>query len=98
MQRLFVTSMDIAPKDHVAMQASFQRHVDNAVSKTVNLPQAATVEQVQAIFLLAHRLRCKGITVYRFGSKAEQPVSLIGPELALGAETSGACSPERCYY
>lgn len=95
---LFVTSMDIAPKDHVAMQACFQRHVDNAVSKTVNLPQTATVEHVKRIFLLAHRLRCKGITVYRFGSKAEQPVSWIGPELTLDTEISGGCSPERCYY
>jgi ribonucleoside-diphosphate reductase alpha chain len=97
-KRLFVTSMDIAPKDHVAMQACFQRHVDNAVSKTVNLPQTATVDHVRRIFLLAYRLRCKGITVYRFGSKADQPVAWASPEPKLGDETSGGCSPERCYY
>ncbi|MFQ6092724.1 MAG: adenosylcobalamin-dependent ribonucleoside-diphosphate reductase [bacterium] len=97
-RRLFVTSMDIAPADHVAMQATFQRHVDNAVSKTVNLPETATVDQVRQIYLLAYRLKCKGITVYRFGSRAEQPVSWGRPELILEPEETGGCSPERCFY
>ena len=97
-RRLFVTSMDIAPKDHVAMQACFQRYVDNAVSKTVNLPQEATVDHVRQIYLLAYRLKCKGITVYRFGSRGEQPVSWGRPELVLEPEETGGCSPERCFY
>ena len=97
-RRLFVTSMDVSPKDHVSMQACFQRYVDNAVSKTVNLPQKATVDHIRQIYLLAYQLKCKGITVYRFGSKADQPVSWGRPELALESEETGACSPERCFY
>jgi ribonucleoside-diphosphate reductase alpha chain len=97
-RNIFVTSMDIAPRDHVAMQASFQRFVDNAVSKTVNLSQDATIDHVRRIYHLAYTLKCKGITVYRFGSKAEQPVSWGRPALALEPEETGACSPERCFY
>jgi ribonucleoside-diphosphate reductase alpha chain len=54
------------------MQAAFQNHVDNAVSKTVNLPETATAKEVSKIYLLAWRLKCKGITVYRYGSKEKQ--------------------------
>jgi ribonucleoside-diphosphate reductase alpha chain len=54
------------------MQAAFQKHVDNAVSKTVNLPKNATIDAVRKVFWLAYRLKCKGTTVYRYGSKAQQ--------------------------
>ena len=75
-RRIFATALDIAPEWHVRMQAAFQKHTDNGVSKTVNLPRAATQADVRDVFLLAHRLRCKGITIYRYGSKPEQVLTM----------------------
>jgi ribonucleoside-diphosphate reductase alpha chain len=69
---IFVTAHDIEPVQQVRMQSIFQDHVDNAVSKTVNLPMSSTVDDVRTIFLLAHELHCKGITVYREGTKPGQ--------------------------
>lgn len=71
-RRLFSIAHDIAPEFHVRMQAVFQKYVDNAVSKTINLPKDVTLEQTRAVFLLAHKLKCKGITIYRYGSKRRQ--------------------------
>ena len=71
-QRLFDTALDVAPEWHVKMQAAFQKYTDNAVAKTVNLLFEATLEDVRKIFMLAYSLKCKGITVYRYGSKKEQ--------------------------
>jgi len=71
-RRLFVTAQDIDPAWHVRMQAAFQEHVDSAVSKTVNLRRDATPEDIAKTYLLAHELRCKGITVFRDGSRADQ--------------------------
>jgi ribonucleoside-diphosphate reductase alpha chain len=79
-QRLFVTALDIDPEWHLRMQAAFQKHTDNAVSKTVNLPKSASVSDVRNVFRMAVELKLKGITVYRYGSRAAQPLSLVSPE------------------
>ncbi|WP_292517274.1 adenosylcobalamin-dependent ribonucleoside-diphosphate reductase [Methanoculleus sp.] len=72
---LFKTALEIAPEHHVRMQAAFQKHVDNAVSKTVNLPESATVDDIARVFSLAHDLGCKGITIYRYRSRPDQVLS-----------------------
>jgi ribonucleoside-diphosphate reductase alpha chain len=71
-RRTFVTALDISPGWHVRMQAAFQKYTDNGVSKTVNLPHSATLRDVRDVYLLAHEMKCKGITVYRYGARAGQ--------------------------
>jgi ribonucleoside-diphosphate reductase alpha chain len=75
LRRLFVTAHDVPPKHHVRMQAAFQRHSDSGVSKPINLPSSATKADVADAFLLAHALGCKGLTVFRSGSREDQVLS-----------------------
>jgi ribonucleoside-diphosphate reductase alpha chain len=89
LKALFVTSHELAPEVHVRMQAAFQRHTDNAVSKTVNLPETATPADIAQIIQLAHHLRCKGITVFRDGCKGSQVLSLGIPDRSAAASGTG---------
>jgi ribonucleoside-diphosphate reductase alpha chain len=103
-RRIFVTAYDVPPEDHVRIQSVFQTEVDNAVSKTINLPMDSTPNEVRKIYDLAHRLGCKGITVYREGSKPGQVITLAeGPKVCPDCGSSlryesGSFVCEACGY
>ena len=103
-KRLFVTALDIEPVWHVRMQAVFQKSTDNAVSKTVNLPNDAKSEDVREIYDLAWKLKCKGVTVFRYGSKPEQVLYIgeiktkEGTFVSAQSEYAGGCPTQNCPF
>jgi ribonucleoside-diphosphate reductase alpha chain len=94
-QRVFVTAHDITPEWHVRMQAAFQEYCDSAISKTTNFPYTATPEDVRAIYELAFQLGCKGVTVYRDGSRDNQVLSTGATEKAKAAREGGEARTEK---
>lgn len=95
-KNLFRTALEIPPEQHVRVQAAFQKHVDNAVSKTVNLPTEASPSDVAAAYMLAYQLGCKGVTVFRYGSKSEPLLELGLGETPEERENFTKCDPEAC--
>jgi len=95
-KKTFATAFDINPMDHLKIQAAFQEYTDNAVSKTINLPESATLEDVEKIYLAAYDLKLKGITIYRYGTKTGQVLTreeLYEKEIA---DTTGSCFRNIC--
>ncbi len=95
-KRLFKTSHDISTEWHVKIQAAFQKYTDNAVSKTVNFPPNATKEDVEKVYILAYKNGCKGVTIYRYGSRDQQVLN-IGGEKVESLKIAPRPRPERTH-
>ncbi len=95
-RNLFRTALEIDPHHHLRIQAAFQRHVDNAVSKTINLPHDTSAETIAEIYLQAWKLGLKGVTVYRYGSREDQVLELGVGETAVEHEHLAHCDPHAC--
>jgi len=83
-KEIFASAFEVPAKQHIKIQAAFQKHVDNAVSKTINLPENASVSEIKKIYMLAWKSKCKGITIYRDKSREKQ--------VLYSGETGGCCS------
>jgi ribonucleoside-diphosphate reductase alpha chain len=97
----FPTASEIAPEWHLRMQAAVQRHVDAAVSKTINLPATATADDIRAVYLAAWKAKVKGITVFRYGCREGQVLTFAAPEPAIpqaGSDFSGGCVGRVCEF
>lgn len=107
-KRIFVTAFDVKPRQHLRIQAAFQKYTDNSVSKTINLPADAAAEDVRKIYLMAYKLKCKGITIYRYGSKQKQVLTFdyragSQPEIksqlvTAESDYSGGCAFRTCSF
>jgi ribonucleoside-diphosphate reductase alpha chain len=103
-KRLFVTALDISPEWHIKMQAAFQKHTDSAVSKTINFPSSATIDDFEKAFRLAYRLKCKGLTAYRYGAREGQVLSFGKEErqkqryVSIPSEFAGGCPTSECPF
>jgi ribonucleoside-diphosphate reductase alpha chain len=95
-RRLFQTALEVPPEQHLRIQAAFQKHVENAVSKTINLPESASAEQIADIYRHAWELGLKGVTVYRYGSKGQQVQYLGAAETPQEREHFARCDPHDC--
>lgn len=99
-KKIFKTALDIKPEWHIRMQAAFQKYTDLGISKTINLPANATKKDVKKAFELAYKLKCKGTTVYRYGSKPTQVLYVGGKKeakhITAEAEYAGGCPTKTC--
>ncbi len=94
-QQIFVTAHDITPEWHIKMQAAFQKYTDNAVSKTVNFPHNATRDDIAQVFMLAYKENCKGVTIYRDGSKDSQVLTINREETTKTTPAVSGIVPRR---
>jgi ribonucleoside-diphosphate reductase alpha chain len=95
-KKIFITALEIPYEQHIRVQAAFQKYVDNSVSKTINLTEDSEVEDVRNAYLLSYRLGCKGVTIFRQGSKKEQVLQLGIDEEPFEKEHFSKCDPQAC--